>query len=192
MISNFKSFCANIKPELVYSEPCCFNTCIIPNYEDEIKNIRTKDTDDYHSFSGPDLIQQPTTVPTTEKELQASEGDNSQTTKVIFHDLPMNNIVPEDQEINTLPPKDEILHWNYHLGHVSFFKLKLMSQQGILPSRLANITPPFCVACAYGKLTRLPKKTKPAKDPDHFLKTSTKPGMCVSVDQLESMSPWFI
>jgi hypothetical protein len=41
----------------------------------------------------------------------------------------------------------------YHeqLGHVSFSRLQLIAKTGLIPKDLANIKPPVCPGCAYGK-----------------------------------------
>jgi len=65
-----------------------------------------------------------------------------------------------------------------------------MAKQRLLPARLAKCTLPFCSGCTYGKMTRCPWRTKApyATVP----KVATKPGQCVSVDQLDATVPGLI
>ena len=63
-----------------------------------------------------------------------------------------------------------------------------MTQEGIIPRRLADCWVPKCSACIYGKMTRRAKRTKSKTNPITS-RTITVPGQCVSVDQLESSTP---
>jgi hypothetical protein len=60
----------------------------------------------------------------------------------------------------------------------------------MIPHRLALTKPPKCTCCLYGKMTRKPWRTK-AKN-NRPIQAATKPGQCVSVDQMESSSMGFI
>jgi hypothetical protein len=64
-----------------------------------------------------------------------------------------------------------------------------MASRGELPKRLATCRIPQCQSCLYGRATKRPWRTKgqPSK-----IKPVTKPGQCVSVDQLESPVPGFV
>jgi hypothetical protein len=42
------------------------------------------------------------------------------------------------------------------LGHLSYARLKLMARAGLIPIDLANVDPPMCPGCAYGKAHQLP------------------------------------
>ena len=64
-----------------------------------------------------------------------------------------------------------------------------MAKEGIIPRRLGKVTPPKCAACMFGKLTKRPWRTKA---PTKKIFVGTKPGQCVSVDQMESTIPGFI
>ena len=41
--------------------------------------------------------------------------------------------------ISTSTNKGELLRWNYRLGYLSWFKLKLLALLGIIPRKLASI-----------------------------------------------------
>ena len=66
----------------------------------------------------------------------------------------------------------------------------MLAKLNILPSWLTHCNIPLCTSCLFGKATCRPWQHKAAK-----LKTTrvlTSPGECVSVDQLESMTPGLI
>ena len=84
-----------------------------------------------------------------------------------------------------LEPTGELLLWHYRLAHLPFARLQNMAKAGDLPSRLKECRVPRCSACLYGKMTRRPKRTKGGTR-QIGSETITRPGECVSVDQLES------
>lgn len=84
-----------------------------------------------------------------------------------------------------LDPTGELLLWHYRLAHLPFTRLQNMAKSGELPSRLKECRVPKCSACLYGKMTRRPKRTKGGTR-QIGSETVTRPGDCVSVDQLES------
>ena len=109
---------------------------------------------------------------------------------------------PTDQEIITesmacdnailsanVTPVQELLIWHYRFGHRSFKHLQRMAQQGLLPARLAQCRYPVCTSCRFGKATRVPWTDKQSPG---SLKTATRPGQCVSVDQVQSSVPGLV
>jgi hypothetical protein len=56
----------------------------------------------------------------------------------------------------------------------------------------ANVPPPMCVSCKYGKATRRPWRTRAKEGQATKHVVINAPGDCVSVDQLESPTPGFI
>jgi hypothetical protein len=58
-----------------------------------------------------------------------------------------------------------------------------MARRGILQRRLASCPIPVCTACLYGKATRRPWRSR-SSDNQQNTSTPTRPGECVSVDQL--------
>ena len=87
----------------------------------------------------------------------------------------------------------EFLKIHHQLGHVSPKVIRIMAKRGLLPSKLKDTTVPLCTSCMFGKATKRPWRSKPRKD-QHVskIKTVTRPGECVSVDQLESSTPGLI
>jgi hypothetical protein len=80
---------------------------------------------------------------------------------------------------------------NERLGHLRYARLKLMARAGLIPKDLANVDPPTCPGCAYGKAHRRPWCHKGIRN-HKKLRTATAPGQVVSVDQLVSPTPGFV
>jgi hypothetical protein len=101
-------------------------------------------------------------------------------------------IIDKDLEkLSCQEPQTEMLRWHYILGHLSFQRIKRMAQLGILPKKLAQVTPPKCAGCLFGIMTNKPLRNKGNK-PKGLGHLATAPGQMVSVDQLESNAEGFI
>jgi hypothetical protein len=97
---------------------------------------------------------------------------------------------PEEQfDLAAANPQAELMHWHYRLGHLPFSKLKLLAQLGEIPKRLAKVVAPKCAGCIFAAMTKVPWK---GKEKQHHIFTATKPGECVSVDQMISTQVGFI
>ena len=88
-------------------------------------------------------------------------------------------------------PQQEFMMWHQRLNHLSYRRMQLMVQEGVLPSRLGNVRPPKCAACMIGRATRRPWRTKAPKQ-SIKVASITAPGDCVSIDQLQSTTPGLI
>jgi hypothetical protein len=84
-----------------------------------------------------------------------------------------------------------MFRWHYRLGHLSFQRIKRMEELGILPKKLAQVTPPKCAGCLFGTMTKKPWRNKGNK-PNGVGHLATAPGQMVSVDHLESSAAGFI
>ena len=187
-IHKFKDFVA--QQAIQTPCPCCFDTHIIPDDDDEAllqppDPIQPQTLEIQPQFpvqqSGPTI----TTQEPKEKALTT-------TTQVDFTPLQQKdepNLIEQEEEPTKLTPSDELLQWHYKLGHAPFKLLQRMATQGDLPKRLATVIPPFCAACRYGKQTKRPWRTKGLQG---HIRTTTQPGHVVSVDQLESTTPGFV
>ena len=87
-------------------------------------------------------------------------------------------------------PKALFLRWHHRLGHPPAAKIQQMARDGHLPKQLATCDIPICTACMYGKATKKPWHVK--GDSKSIPQTITRPGQCVSVDQLQSPTPGLI
>jgi hypothetical protein len=82
------------------------------------------------------------------------------------------------------------MRWHYRLGHLTFAKLKQLALNGEIPKKLAKVKPPKCAGCLFGTMTKIPWRGKETKA-SHEVFIATKPGECVSVDQLASTEVGF-
>ena len=91
------------------------------------------------------------------------------------------------QQLTVENPQADLLRWHYRLGHLSFKLIKAMAKVGLLPKRIATAPTPRCVGCMFSSMMKKPWRTKGTKGNQVGRKTNvTRPGQCVSVDQLES------
>jgi hypothetical protein len=96
----------------------------------------------------------------------------------------------EDTQLAAAGDQTELVRWHYHLGHLPFSKLKQLALNGEIPKKLAKARPPTCAGCLFGAMTKIPwcgRKTKAS----HEVFVATKPGQCISVDQMTSTEVWF-
>jgi hypothetical protein len=105
------------------------------------------------------------------------------------HDDPATNLPSQDDAVSTLDAQSELMRWHYRLGHLPFSNIQLMAARGEIPKRLSSCKVPKCQSCLYGRATKRPWRTK---GQTNKIRTVTKPGGCVSVDQLESPVPGFV
>ena len=92
------------------------------------------------------------------------------------------------------PLQQELLFWHNRLGHLPFHRLIKLAQQGIIPRRLAALKdkPPVCVSCLFGKAHKRPWRNKSKQSNPIRSKDQTKPGDCVSTDQIVSAQPGLV
>jgi len=83
------------------------------------------------------------------------------------------------------------MRWHYRLGHLPFLKLKQLAINGEIPKKLAKVTLPKCAGCLFGAMTKIPWRGKETKS-SHEVFVATKPGECVSVDQMTSTELGFV
>eukprot|EP00956_Cyclotella_meneghiniana_P025434 scaffold53086_cov60-Cyclotella_meneghiniana.AAC.2 len=95
----------------------------------------------------------------------------------------------DNDAISASDDQAELLRWHCRLGHIPFQQLQVLAENGEIPKRLAKVQIPRCAGCLFGKMTKVPWRTK-SKDNKH-VHQATYPGECVSVDQLQSTQPGF-
>jgi hypothetical protein len=88
----------------------------------------------------------------------------------------------EDVHLAAADNQAELMQWHYHLGHLTFAKLKQLALNGEIPKKLAKVTPPKYAGCLFGAMTKIPWRGKETKA-SHEVFIATKPGECISVDQ---------
>jgi hypothetical protein len=89
----------------------------------------------------------------------------------------------EDTQLAAADGQTELMCWPYHLGHLPFIKLKQLALNSEIPKKLAKVKPPKCAGCLFGTMTKIPWRGKETKA-SHKVFIATKPGECVSVDQM--------
>jgi hypothetical protein len=87
--------------------------------------------------------------------------------------------------------QSELMRWHHRLGHLSFAKIKALALAGEIPKKLAKVKPPVCAGCLYGAMTKVNWKGKEATL-GHQVFVATKPGQCISVDQMISTQVGFV
>ncbi len=99
----------------------------------------------------------------------------------------------EEDEHTTLAASDdqaELMQWHYCLGHLRFSRLKQLTINDKIPKKLAKVAPPKCAGCLFSAMTKFPWRSKETKA-SHEVFVATKPGECVSVNQMTSTEPGF-
>ncbi len=96
----------------------------------------------------------------------------------------------EDVQLLAADKQAELMQWHYRLGHLTFPKLKLLALNDKIPKKLAKVLPPKCAGCLFGAMNKVPWRGKETKA-DHKVFVTTKPGECISVDQMTSTEVGF-
>jgi hypothetical protein len=180
--SAFEAHCSEVQDD----EPLhCYNSPLISDDEDSADGNEEEE----------ETIQ-PTReqVPSTPQAMTASgevflKPDEEKSDFSL--DGPTELAIIEDEEVNFSDIQNELMHWHYRLGHLSYSKLLQLANMGDIPHRLRGARPFRCTACMYSKATKRPWRTK-APVNKRTVPPVTKAGDCVLVDQLESKTPGFI
>jgi hypothetical protein len=105
------------------------------------------------------------------------------------HDHQPTNLEDHDDITSKLNDQSELLRWHTRPCHLPFANLRLMAAREEIPRRLAACRIPKCQSCLHSRATKRAWRTKGQAS---HIKTVTKPGQCVSVDQLESPVAGFV
>ena len=147
-----------------------------------------------------------------DKDLSVDEGvesDNETIKTPNLHPPPMDEMPPEaifhgpltfdpspqqkegeDTQFATANDQTKSMHWHYCLGHLPFVKLKQLTLNGEIPKKLAKAKSPKCAGCLFGAMTKVPWRGKETKASRKVF-IATKPGECISVDQMASTEVGF-
>ena len=153
------------------------------------------DDDEDETVPSPSLDKQPirSTSPSPHGDpvCSPSEGAMHSPSEGVTMDFKADpHLIPQELDAPLMASAQALL-MAYHeqLGHTSFAQLQELAKQGIIPKKLANVPPPKCPSCLYGKTHKNPWRTHKV---DPKIKPSTIPGAVVSIDQLESPIPGFV
>ena len=100
-------------------------------------------------------------------------------------------IVEDEEDRQPTNLAAELLRYHQKFGHLSFKNLQIMARLGWIPRKLANCPVPTCSSCLYAKATKRSWRSRSSDNKDEARKP-TKPGQCVSVDQLVSPTPGLV
>jgi hypothetical protein len=100
-------------------------------------------------------------------------------------------IVEDEEDVQPTNLAAEMLWIHHQCGHISFARIQEMAKLGMIPKRLAKCPVPTCLACLYAKAIRRKWRSKTVNNRDEATEPS-KPGDCVSVDQLKAPTPGLI
>ena len=101
----------------------------------------------------------------------------------------MDAMEEEEEHMAATSDRGELIRWHHRLGHMSFDRLQNLAKANIIPRRLSKVKKPKCVACIYGKMHRKPWRNKGSQ---RQIRQASKPGDCVSVDQMQSSCHGFV
>jgi len=177
------------------------NTLTIP-HDDKTNLPLWRTAPSYHKVAYPVIAQtqqqEPALVSDDEQSVESSDSPTAQEAPEAPFPFTLDteeeatqHHVPSAPQEGLEPIQEEFLDLHYKYGHLSFNILKNMAAQGLIPTKFKDCEPPKCASCAYGKQTRRPWRTK-AKPTPIGGKRPSRPGDCVSVDQLISKTPGLI
>jgi hypothetical protein len=94
--------------------------------------------------------------------------------------------IAADEDVTLAAADDhaELMQWHYHLGRLSFPKLKQLALNGKIPKKLSKLKPPKCAGCLFGAMTKLPWRGKESAF-SHKIFIAAKLGEIVLVDRME-------
>ena len=81
------------------------------------------------------------------------------------------------------------MRWHFRLSHFPFAKLNQLAKFSKIPRQFTKVAPPKCAGCIYGMMTKVPWRNNKQT---HKIFVATKPGECISVDQMISTQVSFV
>ena len=146
------------------------------------------------NVSTPIIPSEPAIVTDDEESDEDAEGtcENGQHKQIHFpfdQDARARQVIKDTHHVENLTNDQlELLRLHNKYGHISFKLLQNLASQGLIPKKLGKCEKPTCPSCLYGKQTKRPWRTKASPMSIGGRKPS-KPGECVSVDQMISKTP---
>ncbi len=59
----------------------------------------------------------------------------------------------KDVHLSAADKQAKLMQWHYHLGHLTFPKLKQLALNGKILKKLAKVLPPKCAGCLFDVMT---------------------------------------
>jgi hypothetical protein len=149
-----------------------------------------EDDDDKETDDAMLIAANSTVVSDLEDKMESTHGN----LKILNFKAGPNAKEPTVQIDNPITHRDDDLYksWHLNLGHAPYQCIRWAAELGILPPKLKNIRNVVCPACMYGKQKRRPWRTKGTTANKNKIKIATRPGECISVDQLISCVPGLV
>ena len=130
--------------------------------EDENNNKGTILNNINNTATKQSFPKQPTTIP-----FEQGSFHEELITKLTSIDFNNNSVCETellDSRIKVYQIKQQLLvTLNKRLGHLSYYKIKVLCMGGILPREPSDIDPLICLGCTYGKAKRKPWRRKGSK-----------------------------
>ena len=203
-INSYRAFVADFESTMF----CCSAT---EQHVSQMPIVHIIPEDDV-DLVGDEHLNLPTNLPIVEHEGDiASDDETILTSNVHTHDAPDAPTIasPSATRVGALtfdpePPRQdeeqsefvatdeqaEFICWHYRLGHLPFAKLKQLAKLGEIPRKFAKATTPKCAGCIYGAMTKVPWRASQQQKSQIFV--ATRPGECISVDQMISTQVGFV
>ena len=80
--------------------------------------------------------------------------------------------------------QQELISWHNQLGHLSFWNLQKLTEQGSIPKRLAKTKAPLCLACLFGTTHKKSRRSRGKNKKSIRSKKDIFPGDNISIDSL--------
>jgi len=169
---------------------------VVSDSEDEGNDNQGEQQQEDESVAGHDSdTKTPTPDPThgPDETMQTPEPIEFTVVDLEQSESAPNIVEPDDDEVHKATKNPQALwrYWHLKLGHLPINRMRNLATIGALPKALKDCRVPLCPSCAFGKSTRRAWRTR-APNNEISVRTITRPGDCVSVDQLESTTPGFI
>ena len=104
-------------------------------------------------FAPTHQIHNDCTVSPYTNKVNANHQVNSKHNKQAQASVPQDHLLSNDNT-SVIDDTVDLIQWHQRLNHLSFRKLKLVANLGILPRRLTNTKVPRCACCVFGTMTR--------------------------------------
>jgi hypothetical protein len=162
----------------------CMPTQVISDHEDNGDNKEN-------------VCEEDKAVHERESELSESGDDGGMSPITTTFDL--NNkggtnapaMVKDEEDRQPTNLAAELLRHHQKFGHGSFKNLQIVARLGWIPRKLANCPVPTCSSCLCAKAAKRSWRLRSSDNEDEARK-ATKPGQCMSVNQLASPTPGLV
>lgn len=98
---------------------------------------------------------------------------------------------PDNKSLDVMKdPQVELLQWHYHLNHLIFGDLQMLSKLGVFPKWSPTVLHPKCVACIFGTTHRRQWQMQARVSNIHILLIISSDHF-ILINQIISLEPGF-